>query len=512
MTRPAQLVGTGSVAFAAGLGALAVLQHRAFWSGRFDVGNLVQAVWSTAHGDFLSVTGLTGIQISRLGAHFDPIVAAFAPLWWLWPDPSMLLVTQALAVATGAIPVYLLGRRHLRSDWAAAGFGLAYLLHPATQWLVLDDFHPVALATPLLLWGFWFLDSDRLIAFGVVAALACLTKEQIGLVVAVMGLWYALRTGRRRAGLAIAVAGTVVSLVAVAVVVPHFAPGGGSPFQSRYDAVGGSPGGVATTTLTDPGAIVSALTSGRDLGYLAHLILPLLGLPLLAPLAALTAAPELLLNLLSGTRTQTSIHFHYTAGALPGLFVAAVLGAARLRRRFAWANRPEGRAVVVSTFVAGVLLGPLPVWRDVPFGSDLATREHIVGHHARVAATAISLIPPDAPVSATNTLGAHLSARRRVFSFPVLGEATSVTVDEQRPSFRDQADSPTRFERAYAALRASGRFRVVFDQDGIVVLRLRAESSREQERRERERRDPREAVVVLRGRERDRPGEYQTAR
>ena len=477
MTRPTRLVGAGSVAFAAGLGALAVLQHRAFWTGRFDVGNLVQAVWSTAHGHLLSVTGLAGTQISRLGAHFDPIVVAFAPLWWVWPDPSLLLVTQALAVATGAIPVYLLGRRHLQSDWAAAGFGLAYLLHPATQWLVLDDFHPVALATPLLLWGFWFLDSDRLVAFGVVAALACLTKEQIGLVVAVMGIWYAVRPGRRRAGIAIAVAGTVVSLVAVAVVVPHFAPGGGSPFQSRYDAVGGSPGGIARTTLTDPGTIAAALTSGRDLRYVARLILPLLGLPLLAPLAALTAAPELLLNLLSGTRTQTSIHFHYTAGALPGLFVAAVLGAARLRRRFAWANRPEGRAVVVSTFVAGILLGPLPVWRDVPFGSDLATREHIVGHHARVAARAVALIPADAPVSATNTLGAHLSARRRIFSFPVLRDATWVAVDEQRPSYRDTADAPVRFERAYAALRASGRYQVVFDEDGVVVLRLKAGSS-----------------------------------
>ncbi len=60
-------------------------------------------------------------QISRLGAHFDPLVAAFAPLWWLWPDPSLLLVCQAAAVATGAVPVYLLGRRHLESDWAAAG-------------------------------------------------------------------------------------------------------------------------------------------------------------------------------------------------------------------------------------------------------------------------------------------------------------------------------------------------------------------------------------------------------
>jgi hypothetical protein len=159
------------------------------------------------------------------------------------------------------------------------------------------------------------------------------------------------------------------------------------------------------------------------------------------------------------------------------LFGGAVLGGPRLRRRYAWANRPEGRAVVVSTFLACVLLGPLPVWRDVPLGSNLATREHVVGHHARVAARAVAVIPPDAPVSATNTLGAHLSERRRIFSFPVLGDSTWVAVDRQRPSYRDQADAPGPFGRAFTALQASGRYRVVFDEDGIVVLRLKGESS-----------------------------------
>ena len=471
MSRPASLVASGAAAFGAGFASLAVLQHRAFWTGRFDVGNLVQAVASTADGDFLSVTGLTGRQISRLGAHFDPIVAAFAPLWWLWPDASLLLVVQAVAVATGAVPVYLLGRRHLGSAWAAAGFGLAYLLHPATQWLVVDDFHPVALATPLLLWAFWFLDGDRLLPFAAVAAVACLTKEQIGLVVAAMGLWYALRPGHRRAGFAIAALGAAVSLVAVAIVVPHFAPGGGSPFEGRYAEVGGSPGGIVETAVTDPGTVLSAVSEDRDVSYLADLLLPLLGLPLLAPLAALTAAPELLLNLLSNTRTQTSIHFHYTAGAIPGLMVASVLGAARLRRRFAWARWPEGRAVVLSTLVAGILLGPLPIWAHVPFGSDLGAREHVVGHHARVASRALAVIPADAPVSASNTLGAHLSARHRVFSFPVLGEADWVAVDRQRPSHRDDNDAPERFEAALARLVQSGRFETVFDEDGILVLR-----------------------------------------
>jgi uncharacterized membrane protein len=477
MRRPSTLVGAGAVAFGVGLGALAVRQHRAFWTGRFDVGNLTQAVWSTAHGDLFSVTGLRGQQFSRLGAHFDPILAAFAPLWWLWPDPSLLLVVQAAAVATGAVPVYLLGRRHLASDWAAAGFALAYLLHPATQWLVLDDFHPVALATPLLLWAFWFLDGGRLVPFAVTAGAACLTKEQIGLVVAAMGLWYALRPAGRRAGLVIAAAGTLVSVVAVSVVVPHFAPGGGSPFAGRYASVGGSPGGIAETVVTDPGAILGAASGGRDLAYLADLLLPLLGLPLLAPLAALTALPELALNLLSDTRTQTSIHFHYTAGAIPGLMVAAILGAARLRRRYAWARRPEGRAVVVSTLVAGILLGPLPFWSNVPFGSDLAAREHVVGHHADVAARAVRVIPPDAPVSATNTLGAHLSERRRILSFPVLREAEWIAVDRTRPSHRDQAVAPAAFAAALERIEASGRFEPVFDEDGILVLRRTREGS-----------------------------------
>ena len=106
-------------AFAAGFGALAVLRHRAFDSGRFDLGNMTQAVWSTANGDLLSVTDVHGEQISRLGSHFDPILAALAPLWWIWPSPELLLVVQAGAVAAGALPVFWLARAHLDSERTA---------------------------------------------------------------------------------------------------------------------------------------------------------------------------------------------------------------------------------------------------------------------------------------------------------------------------------------------------------------------------------------------------------
>jgi hypothetical protein len=76
-------------------------------------------------------------------------------------------------------------------------------------------------------------------------------------------------------------------------------------------------------------------------------------------------------------------------------------------------------------------------------------------------------------VSASNTLGAHLSERRRVFSFPVLREATWVVVDTERPSFRDAADAPVRAARALERLRASGRWETVAQEGGVLVLRRR---------------------------------------
>jgi uncharacterized membrane protein len=454
-------------AFATGFSALSVLRHQAFNSGRFDLGNMVQVVWSTAHGDPLRMTDLQGEQISRLGAHTDVMLAAFAPLWLVWPDPSLLLVAQALLVALGALPVFWLGRKHLGSARAALGFALAYLLYPPVQWLVLDDFHAVALACPLLLFGFWYLDEDRLGPFAVVAVLAALTKEEVGFAVAGLGLWYALARGRRRPGLGIAAAGTAVSLLAILVVMPAVSDGR-SDFYRRYAEVGGSPGGIAETAVTDPLRVLEVAFDERGLGYLAALLLPL-GLTLLAPLTLVVAAPELAINLLSSAPTQTSIHFHYTAVVAPAVAAGSVFGAARVvRRRPDAATRLAGLAVVVA-LASGWWLGPLPY----PGGEDLAADAWRVAQHDRVAKRALELVPPDAAVSASNVLGAHLSERRRILSFPYRHDADWVLVDETRPSYADRAVAPVEAGAAVAWLRRDPAWRLVFAEDGVLVFRRR---------------------------------------
>jgi uncharacterized membrane protein len=446
-------------AYAGGFGLLASLEHRAFETGRFDLGNMVQAVWSTAHGRPLDVTELDGDQINRLGAHVDPLLAAFAPLWWLWPSPTMLLVVQAIVIALGALPVFWLARKHLRSQWMPALFALAYLLYAPVQWLALDEFHAVALACPFLLYALWYLDEERLLAALPFLALAALTKEELPLVVAGLGVWYALARGHRLAGALIAVAGTALTAFYLTVVMPHYRGGDAPAFYDRYDAVGGSPGGIVKTLFTDPVVLLQALTESRDLTYLLQLALPLAGLFLAAPLLLIPALPELAANLLSETATQTSIEFHYTAPIIPFLVAGTMLGAARV---------PLLAPVALAASLAGaVVLGPLWAGELVP---------NRLSAHDRVAARAVGLVPSHAPVSSTNGLGAHLSARRRVFSFPVIRESEWVAVDLRRASYLDRPSAPSTAAIPLARLAASGDWETVLDEDGILVLRRRAAS------------------------------------
>jgi uncharacterized membrane protein len=393
-------------AYSASFAALSILQQRAFNTGRFDMGNMVQAVWSTAHGHFLQITDLHGDQVSRLGSHFDPILALFAPLWWIWPSPNMLLTAQAIAIGLGALPVYWLGRKHLASSRAALGFALAYLLYPPVEWLTLNEFHPVALACPFLLFAFWYLDEDRLLAFGVFALLACLTKEEIPLALAVFGAWYGLRRRHWVAGGAIVLTAIAVFVIALLVVIPHFNHGAGSAFYERYTAVGGSPEGVLHTAATHPWRLFEKAFNGRGLRYLGTLIVPLLLLPLAAPLVAAAAVPELAINLLSKTPTQTSIHFHYTAGLIAPLVAGSVLGAARIVRFRPRAAVPLALAAVLIALAANHDQGPIPLWRFVPGGHAFINRDIAVSAHDRIAERGISLIPDGQAVSTTNSLGA----------------------------------------------------------------------------------------------------------
>ena len=311
-----------------------------FRLARYDLGNMTQAVWSTAHGHVLEVTdGVTGEQLTRVGHHVDPILAALVPFWLVVPSPLTLVAIQIVAVALGALPVLWLGRRHLGSERDAACLRSHTSPIPGFhgwRWTASTlDSHDSAPALRHLVPRLRPAAALRLVRG---AALTC--GELVGVWIAALGLWYAFARGHRKAGLTIGIVGLAWTVVAVRVVVPAFS-GGSSNYYSVYDAVGGSPGGVVRTAFTDPLAILSAATHGGDVFYVTMLALPLAGVFVLAPALAAVALPQLAATLLAGFPATTDPRAHYIAGIIPFLLAATVLGLGRLSE--------VGRAAVWSS-------------------------------------------------------------------------------------------------------------------------------------------------------------------
>jgi hypothetical protein len=131
---------------------------------------------------------------------------------------------------------------------------------------------------------------------------------------------------------------------------------------------------------------------------------------------------------------------------------------------------PIAVAVVALALFANYRLGAIPLWSMLPGGEDYQARAASVSRHDEIAARALRLIPPGVPVAATNSLGAHLSARRRVLSFPFVEDADWIAADETQPGYSDRiAYLPTAVQLSW--LRRSPSWRLVFEQDGVLVFK-----------------------------------------
>lgn len=406
-------------------GTFTVLKHDAFRTTAYDLGNVDQAVWNTRHGRPLAMTNIEGLQ-NRLGTHVEPILLPISLLYFVWSDPRVLLLLQTVVIGLGAWAVLLLGYWVLDIGyWEGAGdrrstglkalvvvFAGAYLMFPALQSANTFDFHAVALAPTFFLFALYFLERERWGAFALFALLTMSCKEDMPLLIAMLGL-YALVVRRRWiVGLATMTMAGAWFLAAVGWIMPHFDTQEVSPLANRYAYLGEGPLQMAGSLLTRPGLVLEqALTAGNGL-YLLKLLAPVAFLSLLAPQVLFMALPPLAVNLLSIDGYMHQLEgFHYGVTLVPIVVAAALYGAAWLLRR-----RPGTRAL--PWLLAGlVLLAGLAYHRAygyTPLATGFAgTWPPVTGHH-RLGEEMARSIPTEASLAALPRPNPHASQRRRL--------------------------------------------------------------------------------------------------
>jgi uncharacterized membrane protein len=519
---PLLSVGVLVAAYIAVIGTLSLRRHQNLNTNALDLGYTDQAVWNTLHGrpfrfsTYLDAAFQLDIPIQQfkqpdvlLGYHVEPILAAVSLLYLFHDGPETLLWLQTTVIALGAIPVYAIVRHRLRkrqatvlgtgqpsapdspgqaegrsrfhragagsavADWLPLAFVAIYLLAPPLEAANMSDFHAVALSPALLLAAFCFLETDRPWGFALFALAAALCKEEIGLLVAMMGLWAAIVRRRWRLGLATTVAGVAWFLVCVQVIMPHFSGLAGSAFIVRYGQLGGSLPEMLLNLVRKPALFVAWLARPDVVRYLKGLWLSGGGLSVLHPLSLAMALPAVAINAFSNSDWMRSGGAHYSASIVPFLVIAAAYGVdwcAGAMGRWTHGRWRAYRATGLALAAIGLCVALL--YHQQNGVSPLSRRFvlELVTEHARRAAPLIDRVnhlPPEVPISVGSNLYPHVAHRQKVYLFPTVSDAQVILLDVTGPS--SPVGSGEQAVMAWSLLEY-GEFGVAESDHGFLLL------------------------------------------
>jgi len=458
---------------------LSILRHETFQSNAMDLGYTDQVVWNTLRGRFFRFSTFQNAPIdlpldqfrrtdTLLAYHVELILAPVSLFYLLYDDPVTLLVLQTVGIALGAVPTFRLARDHLGSGLAGLVFALAYLLAPAVEGATLSDFHGVSLAASLLLWAFYLLHARRFTLFFLPVILAMLAKEDIPLLLAMIGLYVFFFLKERRVGALTAAMGLGWFLLCTQVILPYHNGLSSSPFLHRLAIFGPTLKESLLNFVREPVLLVRWLGRREVVTYLGGLLASAGFMSLFCPAILALGAPAIAMNVFSTWSWTYSEGAHYSASIVPSVFVSAIYGLGFLARVISRRTGVQRRRVVVGL---AVLVLAVSGYHHHQLGISPLARTfyppRITAHH-RLGQALMQRIPPAAPLSTQSGLYPHLAHREKAYFFPAVNDAEYILLDVTSSSY---PITPAKVHERAQQLLTSRAFGVLAAEDGYLLLK-----------------------------------------
>jgi uncharacterized membrane protein len=233
------------------------VRHLLFQSAAFDLGIFDQAVYLMSQG-VPPISSFLGFHY--LGDHAAWSVYLLALLYKIYPSVYWLLAVQAICLALGAVPTWLLARQAGLTPTLSEAIAIAYLLYPLIFNINLFDFHPEVMALPVILAAILAARLGQTIWFCVAILFVLGCKAVLSLTVAAMGIWLLLVEKRQLCGAIALIAGVIWFLLTTQWIIPLFS-GGEAAAVGRYDYLGDSVLDIARNLFLKPGIVLSKVFS-----------------------------------------------------------------------------------------------------------------------------------------------------------------------------------------------------------------------------------------------------------
>ena len=409
-----------------------------------DVSFYDQSFWNAWHGNGLRTTiGSHGLHL--FSEHLFLTQWLVLPIYGLWQDPRLLFLIQAVALGLSGAALYRVAQAYGASVQGSLALAALFLAHPslhgAAAGIKMYGYHGETFFPGLFLLAWEAQLAGRKAAFVAFFLLSLATLEYYATVwVGVAAVWYV--SGRRREALAVGSLAVAWFVAATFLAIPYFS-GGKEPYYFTF-------GGVTAGRLAAvPGALAY---------YLAALITGLAGLPLLSRIS-LAAIPIVLTYAQAkavGYYVPLDVFSWHVCGPLSILAVAAAEGLVLVERRVG--ARRAAIALLSCALALGMLTGAR-FYRRI----ERPLSEARKAERARLS----TVIPADAPLSASLSVAAHFARRRDLWLFPVLANAEWLLVD-QAPWF----PPPAAEKNGLADLKRRGRIELVSKREGYELYRV----------------------------------------
>ncbi len=263
------------------------------------------------------------VLLSHFAIHVSPIYYLFLPFYMLFPDPITLEICQAVTIASGVIPVYLIAKKIGLSNKASAAFVFLYTLYPTFTGGCYYDLHENKFLAPLIMWLFYFIEKDKLAGTLVFSLLVCLVKEDAAVYIIFIALYVILSGKSVKKGLSMLVMGFAY-FFGVITYLEHYGYAG--VMSNRYDNfIYEEDGGLFTvikSIILSPANVIKECFEktapegdySSKTEFILQMLAPLGFLPVITKKWAryILLCPFILVNLMPDYQYQHSINFQYT--------------------------------------------------------------------------------------------------------------------------------------------------------------------------------------------------------
>jgi uncharacterized membrane protein len=217
MKRNDYLVAAGIFLYTTIFSIFTISRYKALYVFAYDFGIFEQMLWSTINGNFMYQT-INEISFNHFGIHFQPILLALLPIYFMFPQGETLLILQSLFIGLGALPIYLIAKRELKNP--SIVFPVAYLLYSPMHNVNLFDFHPVAFAPFLLGFTWYYMEKNDSKKFLIFSLLSLTIKESIFTIIFIIGLYSAVFKKNLKIGTAVSAAALLWGIISIFYIIP----------------------------------------------------------------------------------------------------------------------------------------------------------------------------------------------------------------------------------------------------------------------------------------------------